>query len=63
MTFNEWLTKKKIVRYRFAKELGISAGYLTRLANGERKPGRDLAFLIEAKTAKAVKAIEWSNAA
>jgi transcriptional regulator with XRE-family HTH domain len=43
------ITARKLTREAVAAQLGLekATGQITRLCNGERKPGRSLAFAIE----------------
>lgn len=46
-----------------ARVLNTSRGYITDLANGRRKPGRDMAIAIERATDGRVPVSTWSDSA
>jgi len=58
-----WLNKAGITREDFAKRIGVTRQHLDKLCRGARRPGLDLAVLIETLTNGAVKPSEWASAA
>lgn len=59
MKLQAWLKSKKITKADFAERIGVSAGYLTRLANGERQPSLDVALIIARETKGQVPPNAW----
>lgn len=58
-----YLNASGVKRTVFAEKLGISKSHMTELCQGKKKPGRELAFRIEAATVGVVAASTWSEAA
>ena len=58
MKLKEWLQKEEISQVDFAKLIGVSQYYLSRIINGKNVPSRKLAMWIELYTKKQVIATE-----
>jgi transcriptional regulator with XRE-family HTH domain len=58
-----FLKSSGIKQAELADELGISRGYMSELANGDKSPGRELAVKIERVTRGAVPVASWSDTA
>ncbi len=54
-----YLQAKGLLQSQFAKDNGISEGYLSELVSGDKTPGLKVAFAIERATKGAVPAKSW----
>lgn len=57
-----FLQSSGIKQAELADELGISRGYMSELASGDKSPGRELAVKIERITGGAVPVASWGEA-
>lgn len=62
MDLESWLKSKEVKKGEFARKIGVSAPYLTRLANGQRTPSLELALTISKETRGQVPPTVWKAA-
>jgi len=58
---SHWLTQAGLTRDEFAQRLGVTRQHLDKLCRGARRPGLDLAVLIETLTDGAVAPSAWAS--
>jgi transcriptional regulator with XRE-family HTH domain len=58
---SRWLDSAGISRDTFAVKLGVTRTHLDRLCRADRRPGLDLALLIERLSKGAVPVSAWKN--
>lgn len=57
---SRWLDKAGITRDEFAERLGLTRQYTDKLCRGERRPGLEVAVLIEQLTDGAIPPSMWA---